>query len=105
VGHGIGREFHMAPQVPHYGRRGNGKRMRAGMVFTIEPMINVGDFRCEVLDDDWTVITADGSLSSQFEHTVLVTETGCEVLTARSQSLVNSETFPSPDGEIQHASV
>lgn len=98
VGHGIGREFHMAPQVPHYGRRGNGKRMKAGMVFTIEPMVNVGDFRCEVLDDDWTVITADGSLSAQFEHTVLVTETGCEVLTARAQRLVNSEDLPAHEG-------
>jgi methionyl aminopeptidase len=102
VGHGIGREFHMAPQVPHYGRRGNGKRMRAGMVFTIEPMINIGDFRCEVLDDDWTVITADGSLSAQFEHTVLVTETGCEVLTARSGTLVNSEDVPAPR-DVQQA--
>jgi len=103
VGHGIGREFHMAPQVPHYGKRGNGKRMRAGMIFTIEPMINVGDFRCEVLDDDWTVITADGSLSAQFEHTVLVTETGCEVLTARSGTLVNSEDLPARD-DVQRAS-
>ena len=101
VGHGIGREFHMAPQVPHYGKRGNGKRMRAGMVFTIEPMINLGDFRCQVLDDDWTVITADGSLSAQFEHTVLVTETGCEVLTARSQRLVNSEDLAAID-DAQH---
>ena len=91
VGHGIGREFHMPPQVPHYGKRGTGKRLKAGMVFTIEPMINVGDFACEVLDDDWTVITADGSLSAQFEHTVLVTETGCEVLTARRAPLQNSE--------------
>jgi methionyl aminopeptidase len=102
VGHGIGREFHMAPQVPHYGKRGNGKRMRAGMVFTIEPMINLGDFRCQVLDDDWTVITVDGSLSAQFEHTVLVTETGCEVLTARSQHLVNSEDRSAID-DVQHA--
>jgi methionyl aminopeptidase len=104
VGHGIGREFHMAPQVPHYGKRGNGKRMRAGMVFTIEPMINLGDFHCQVLDDDWTVITADGSLSAQFEHTVLVTETGCEVLTARSQRLVNSEDLGPIDG-VAHAAV
>jgi methionyl aminopeptidase len=94
VGHGIGREFHMAPQVPHYGRRGDGKRMKAGMIFTIEPMINVGGFETEVLDDDWTVITADGSLSAQFEHTVLVTDGGCEVLTARHAHLVNSEPAP-----------
>ena len=91
VGHGIGREFHMAPQVPHYGKRGDGKRLKAGMVFTIEPMINLGSFETEVLEDDWTVITADGSWSAQFEHTILVTEYGCEVLTARSARLVNSE--------------
>ncbi len=94
VGHGIGREFHTAPQVPHYGVRGSGKRLRAGMVFTIEPMINVGHFACKVLDDEWTVITADGSLSAQFEHTVLVTTTGCEVLTARRELLRNSEDVP-----------
>ena len=94
VGHGIGREFHMAPQVPHYGRRGDGKRIKAGMIFTIEPMINLGSFETEVLEDDWTVITADGSWSAQFEHTVLVTESGCEVLTARHTHLVNSEPAP-----------
>jgi len=94
VGHGIGREFHMPPQVAHYGKRGTGKRLKAGMVFTIEPMVNVGHFACEVLEDDWTVITADGSLSAQFEHTVLVTETGCEVLTARRAPLQNSERLP-----------
>ena len=91
VGHGIGREFHTAPQVPHYGTRGTGKRLKAGMVFTIEPMINIGHYACEVLDDEWTVITADGSLSAQFEHTIVVTKTGCEVLTARRELLVNSE--------------
>jgi methionyl aminopeptidase len=91
VGHGIGREFHTAPQVPHYGTRGTGKRLKAGMVFTIEPMINVGHYACELLDDEWTVITADGSLSAQFEHTIVVTKSGCEVLTARRQLLVNSE--------------
>ena len=94
VGHGIGREFHTAPQVPHYGRYGTGKRMKAGMIFTIEPMINLGSFACEVLDDDWTVVTADGSLSAQFEHTVLVTANGCEVLTARRELLAHSEDVP-----------
>ncbi len=94
VGHGIGREFHTAPQVPHFGKRGEGKRMKAGMVFTIEPMINVGHYECEVLDDDWTVITADRSLSAQFEHTIVVTKDGCEVLTARRALLENSETMP-----------
>jgi methionyl aminopeptidase len=91
VGHGIGREFHMAPQVPHYGTRGSGKRIKAGMIFTIEPMINIGHWECRVLDDDWTVVTADGSLSAQFEHTVLVTQSGCEVLTARKGVLKQSE--------------
>jgi methionyl aminopeptidase len=91
VGHGIGREFHTAPQVPHYGKRGDGKRLKAGMVFTIEPMINFGNYECERLDDEWTVITADGSLSAQFEHTIVVTKTGCEVLTARKEPLKHSE--------------
>lgn len=94
VGHGIGREFHTAPQVPHYGQRGSGKRLKAGMVFTIEPMINIGHFACELLDDDWTVVTADGSLSAQFEHTIVVTKNGCEVLTARRDVLKHSEDLP-----------
>jgi methionyl aminopeptidase len=94
VGHGIGREFHTAPQVPHYGKRDTGKRLKAGMIFTIEPMINIGHFATEVLEDDWTVITSDHSLSAQFEHTVLVTESGCEVLTARRELLQNSEDVP-----------
>jgi methionyl aminopeptidase len=94
VGHGIGREFHTAPQVPHYGTRGTGKRLKAGMVFTIEPMINIGHFACELLDDEWTVVTADRSLSAQFEHTLVVTQTGCEVLTSRRERLVHSEDLP-----------
>ena len=95
VGHGVGREFHMAPQIPHYkpepGSNLKNMRMRAGMVFTIEPMLNVGSYECELLDDDWTVLTADRSLSAQFEHTLLVTRSGCEVLTSRPGVLVNSE--------------
>jgi methionyl aminopeptidase len=94
VGHGIGREFHTDPQVPHYGKRGTGKRLKAGMVFTIEPMINLGGYKCEVLDDDWTVLTADRSLSAQFEHTIVVTKSGCEVLTARGELLKHSEDAP-----------
>ncbi|MEY4575814.1 MAG: hypothetical protein RL701_517 [Pseudomonadota bacterium] len=94
VGHGIGREFHTDPQVPHYGKRGTGKRLKAGMVFTIEPMVNIGGFKCEVLDDDWTVLTADRSLSAQFEHTIVVTKSGCEVLTARRELLKHSEDVP-----------
>jgi len=94
VGHGIGREFHTAPQIPHYGVRGSGKRLKAGMVFTIEPMINIGGYKCELLEDEWTVVTADGSLSAQFEHTIVVTKTGCEVLTARRELLTHSEDVP-----------
>jgi methionyl aminopeptidase len=80
-GHGIGRRMHMDPHVPHFGARGSGLRLRAGMAFTIEPMINLGAAEVRVLEDEWTVVTADGSLSAQFEHTVLVTRDGCEILT------------------------
>ncbi len=80
-GHGIGRRMHMDPHVPHVGVRGAGLRLRAGMVFTIEPMVNLGTADVRVLEDEWTVVTADGSLSAQFEHTVLVTRSGVEVLT------------------------
>jgi methionyl aminopeptidase len=91
VGHGIGRTFHEAPQVSHVGKRGTGLRLKAGMVFTIEPMINIGGYEVEVLADKWTAVTLDGSLSAQFEHTIVVTKTGCEVLTKRSRPLKNSE--------------
>jgi methionyl aminopeptidase len=80
-GHGIGREMHMDPHVAHVGVRGAGMRLRAGMTFTIEPMVNLGGADVVILEDGWTVVTADGSLSAQFEHTVLVTRDGCEVLT------------------------
>ncbi len=76
--------MHMDPHVPHVGVRGAGLRLRAGMVFTIEPMINLGGPHVRVLDDEWTVVTADGSLSAQFEHTVLVAPDGVEVLTDSS---------------------
>jgi methionyl aminopeptidase len=93
VGHGIGREFHEPPQVTHYGVKGRGQRLKKGMTFTIEPMINQGGWELHCLDDDWTAVTNDGKLSAQFEHTVLVTENGAEVLTAFSSPLVNSELF------------
>jgi methionyl aminopeptidase len=80
-GHGIGRRMHMDPHVPHYGKRGAGLRLRAGMALTIEPMVNLGAPDVRILDDGWTVVTADGSLSAQFEHTVLVTRDGTEILT------------------------
>ena len=81
VGHGVHRIFHTAPQVPHYGTAGKGKKLRKGMVFTIEPMINVGTHEVEVLADGWTAVTADRKLTAQFEHTVTVTGDGVEVLT------------------------
>jgi methionyl aminopeptidase len=81
VGHGTGVEFHEPPDVRHYGQPGTGVTLEPNMVFTIEPMVNVGDYRVRVLDDDWTAVTVDGSLSAQWEHTVLVTEDGVEVLT------------------------
>lgn len=80
-GHGIGRSFHEEPQVTHFGKKGTGVEMRPGMTFTIEPMINLGKRHCRVLSDDWTVITKDKSWSAQFEHTILITESGHEILT------------------------
>lgn len=94
AGHGIGRLFHGPPTVRHVGRRGTGERIREGMTFTIEPMINLGTYAVERLADGWTVITRDGRLSAQFEHTLLVTAEGCEVLTARTCKLANSDRFP-----------
>lgn len=81
VGHGIGKEFHEPPQIPHYGKKGQGIKLIPGMVFTIEPMINLGSKELNILDDEWTAVTADGSLSAQFEQTLLVTEHGYESLT------------------------
>lgn len=81
VGHGISHIFHTAPQIPHYGQRGTGKKLRPGMVFTIEPMINEGTWEVEVLADEWTAVTKDRKLSAQYEHTIVVTETGYEILT------------------------
>ena len=94
VGHGIGRKFHEEPKVLHTGTRGRGVRLKPGMTFTIEPMINLGVPDVEILEDEWTAITADGKLSAQFEHTLLVTDAGYEVLTQRSGVLKNSEIFP-----------
>ncbi len=81
VGHGVGKTFHMGPQVPHYGIPGDGERLRPGMVFTIEPMINEGSHEVKVLADKWTAVTKDRKLSAQFEHTIAVTEDGYEILT------------------------
>ena len=83
-GHGIGREFHMPPQVSHVGKRGVGLRLKQGMTFTIEPMINLGSKHCDILSDGWTAVTQDKKWSAQAEHTLLVTDTGFEVLTLRA---------------------
>ncbi len=88
-GHGIGREFHEEPQVVHVGKKGTGPEMKPGMTFTIEPMINFGDRHCELLSDGWTVITKDKKWSAQFEHTILVTEDGHDILTLRSDEDAN----------------
>ena len=82
TGHGIGREMHEEPQIPNYGLPGEGPVLRKGMVFALEPMVNVGDWRTRVGDDHWVVLTVDGSLSAHFEHTVAVTNGKLEVLTA-----------------------
>ena len=84
-GHGIGKGFHEEPQVMHYGRPGTGMPLEAGMTFTIEPMINQGKYQCKTLPDGWTVVTKDHKLSAQWEHTILVTEDGHEVLTRRRE--------------------
>ncbi len=81
VGHGIGRELHEEPQIPNYGRPGRGIVLKAGMTIAIEPMVSSGTWRVEVLDDGWTVVTADGSRSAHFEYTVVITENGVEILT------------------------
>ena len=90
-GHGIGAKFHEDPQVVHYGRVGTGLKLEAGMIFTVEPMINAGKAAIRHLPDGWTVTTKDNSLSAQWEHTILVTEDGYEVLT------VSAKTPPKPD--------
>ena len=87
-GHGIGREFHEAPQIVHNAKAGSGPEMRPGMTFTIEPMINMGKRHCILLSDDWTVKTQDRKWSAQFEHTILVTDDGFEVLTLRSDEVI-----------------
>ncbi|MBI4300711.1 MAG: type I methionyl aminopeptidase [Chloroflexi bacterium] len=81
VGHGIGRQMHEDPQVPNYGNPGEGVLLRKGMTMALEPMVNVGGWRTRALEDGWTVVTADGSLSAHFEHTIVITDGGAEVLT------------------------
>tara|TARA_B100001057_G_scaffold500166_1_gene613842 strand:- start:2626 stop:3381 length:756 start_codon:yes stop_codon:yes gene_type:complete len=80
-GHGIGQSFHKEPNVLHYGEKGTGEKIKAGMIFTIEPMINQGKYETKTLNDGWTAVTKDKSLSAQFEHTIGVTKDGCEIFT------------------------
>ncbi len=93
-GHGIGRQFHTPPTVTHYGQPGTGAVIKRGMTFTIEPMVNIGRWETDILADDWTAVTRDGSLSAQFEHTLLATRSGVEVLTRRNKVLKDSEDRP-----------
>src|SRR5207244_1050182 len=83
VGHGIGRSLHEDPQIPNYGAPGRGPELKPGLVVAVEPMVNLGDWPTRVLADGWTVVTADGSLSAHFEHTIALTGDGAEVLTLR----------------------
>ncbi len=92
-GHGIGRNFHEDPQILHYGKPGAGEEIKAGMVFTIEPMINQGKRHVKVLPDGWTAVTKDHSLSAQFEHTILVTPVGYEILTLRQEESLEQPNF------------
>jgi methionyl aminopeptidase len=84
VGHGIGRDMHEEPQIPNYGKAGTGVRLKAGMTFAIEPMVNVGAWQVKVLSDGWTVVTTDGSLSAHFEHSIAITEDGPVILSELS---------------------
>jgi methionyl aminopeptidase len=86
VGHGVGRKLHEEPQVPNYGKRGSGPRLKPGMTLAIEPMINLGGAGVRLLDDGWTVCTADGLPSAHFEHTVLITKEEPEILTWRAKT-------------------
>ena len=93
-GHGVGRNFHDAPNILHYGSPGEGPQLKPGMIFTIEPMINLGKAGVKVLSDGWTAVTRDRSLSAQFEHTIGVTETGCEIFTLSPSGRDNPLAMP-----------
>jgi methionyl aminopeptidase len=81
TGHGVGRHLHESPQIPNFGTEGSGPRLKPGMVFALEPMVNAGTWETRVLDDDWTVVTVDGRCSAHFEHTVAIMEEGSQILT------------------------
>ena len=86
-GHGIGKKFHNEPNVLHYGEKGTGEKIREGMIFTIEPMINAGNYETKTLNDGWTAVTKDKSLSAQFEHTIGVTKNGYEIFTLSNETI------------------
>jgi methionyl aminopeptidase len=88
-GHGIGQTFHKEPNILHYGKKGTGEKIKAGMIFTIEPMINIGDYETKTLNDGWTAVTKDKSLSAQFEHTIGVTKDGYEIFTQSNKIVSN----------------
>ena len=98
-GHGLGQLFHDEPNILHYGRKGDGVPLKPGMLFTIEPMINLGRPEVKVLGDGWTAVTRDRSLSAQFEHTIGVTETGCEIFTLSPKGLDKPPLGSAPTGE------
>ena len=85
-GHGIGQSFHQGPNILHYGKKGTGEKVKAGMIFTIEPMINLGSYETRTLNDGWTAVTKDKTLSAQFEHTIGVTIDGCEIFTKTNKA-------------------
>ena len=86
-GHGIGRTFHKEPNILHYGKKNTGPKLKVGMIFTIEPMVNEGKYDCRVLNDGWTAVTKDKKLSAQFEHTIGITKDGYEVFTSSEKGL------------------
>jgi methionyl aminopeptidase len=92
TGHGIGEQMHEEPEVPHYGKKGKGLKLEEGMTFTIEPMLNMGSKYIKHLEDDWTVVTEDGKTSVQWEHTIVVTSTGYEILTLRDEEKIKRKT-------------
>lgn len=96
VGHGVGLAMHEEPQIPNYGRKNSGDKIKAGMTLAIEPMVNLGNYRIKTLPDGWTVVTADGSPSAHFEHTVLTTEKGPEVLTIPHTGIAGVHSLPRP---------
>jgi methionyl aminopeptidase len=102
-GHGVGRVFHDAPSILHYGRPEDGPILREGMIFTVEPMINAGRYEVKVLSDGWTAVTKDRSLSAQFEHTIGVTATGCEIFTLSPKGLHRPPYDPGALAEAQAA--